>query len=151
MRQHSIFIHFVLLTVCIFIILDILDAILNFSKCSMMTGCHHPESLIAMSYLQESTKKKTLHPTSRSIENMPYSCRTIWAVKALVWTTKPTGSPTPESRKSTQPKRVPVACLFYTEMCIFCLICPPISRKPEFCRHSSACGLRVPPLYCKTH
>ena len=43
----------------------------------------------------------------------------LWAVKALVWTTKPTGSPTPESRKSTQPKRVPAACLFYTEMCIF--------------------------------
>ena len=75
----------------------------------------------------------------------------LWAVKALVWTTKPTGSPTPESRKSTQPKRVPAACLFYTEMCIFGHICPPISRKPEFSRHSGACGLRVPPFYCKTH
>ena len=74
----------------------------------------------------------------------------LWAVKALVWTTKPTGSPTPESRKSTQPKRVPAACLFYTEMCIFGHICPPISRKPEFSRHSGACGLRVPPFYCKT-
>ena len=61
------------------------------------------------------------------------------------------GSPTPESRKSTQPKRVPAACLFYTEMCIFGHICPPISRKPEFSRHSGACGLRVPPFYCKTH
>ena len=30
-------------------------------------------------------------------------------------------------------------------------ICPPISRKPEFSRHSGACGLRVPPFYCKTH
>ena len=29
-----------------------------------------------MSHLQESVKKKTLYPTSRSIENMPYSCRT---------------------------------------------------------------------------
>ena len=66
----------------------------------------------------------------------------LWAVKALVWTTKPTGCPTPESRKSTQPKRVPAACLFYTEMCIFGHICPPISRKPEFSRHSGACGLR---------
>ena len=75
----------------------------------------------------------------------------LWAVKALVWTTKPTGSPTPESRKSTQPKRVPAACLFYTAMCIFGHICPPISRKPEFSRHSGACGLRVPPFYCKTH
>ena len=75
----------------------------------------------------------------------------IWAVKALVWTTKPTGSPTPESRKSTQPKRVPAACLFYTDMCIFGHICPPISRKPEFSRHSGACVLRVPPFYCKTH
>ena len=27
----------------------------------------------------------------------------------------------------------------------------PISRKPEFSRHSGACGLRVPPFYCKTH
>ena len=70
----------------------------------------------------------------------------LWAVKALVWTTKPTGSPTPESRKSTQPKRVPAACLFYTEMCIFGHICPPFSRKPKFSRHSGACGLRVPPL-----
>ena len=70
----------------------------------------------------------------------------LWAVKALVWTTKPTGSPTPESRKSTQPKKVPAACLFYTEMCIFGHICPPISRKPEFSRHSGACGLRVPPF-----
>ena len=75
----------------------------------------------------------------------------LWAVKALVWTTKPTGSPTPESRKRTQPKRVRAACLFYTEMCIFGHICPPISRKPEFSRHSGACGLRVPPFYCKTH
>ena len=75
----------------------------------------------------------------------------LWAVKALVWTTKPTGSPTPESRKSIPPKRVPAACLFYTEMCIFGHICPPISRKPEFFRHSGACGLRVPPFYCKTH
>ena len=75
----------------------------------------------------------------------------LWAVKALVWTTKPTGSPTPESRKSIQPKRVPAACLFYTEMCIFRHICPPISRKPQFSRHSGACGLRVPPFYCKTH
>ena len=53
--------------------------------------------------------------------------------------------------KSTQPKRVPAACLSYTEMCIFGHICPPISRKPEFSRHSGACGLRVPPFYCKTH
>ena len=53
-------------------------------------------------------------------------------MKALVWTTKPTGSPTPESRKSTQPKRVPAACLFYTEMCIFGHICPPISRNQSF-------------------
>ena len=45
---------------------DILDAILNFSKCSMMTGCHHPESLMAMSNLQESVKKKTLYHNSRS-------------------------------------------------------------------------------------
>ena len=76
----------------------------------------------------------------------------LWAVKALKWTTKPTRSPTPESRKSTQPKRVPAACLFYTEMCIFGhIICSPISRKPEFSRHSGACGLRVPPFYCKTH
>ena len=73
----------------------------------------------------------------------------LWAVKALVWTTKPTGSPTPESRKSTQPKRVPAACLFYMEMCIFGHICPPISRKPEFSRHSGACGLRVPPFYVR--
>ena len=29
-----------------------------------------------MSYLQETIKKKTLYPTSRSIKNMPYSCRT---------------------------------------------------------------------------
>ena len=33
---------------------DILDAILNFSKRSMMTGCHHPESLMAISDIQES-------------------------------------------------------------------------------------------------
>ena len=45
---------------------DILDAILNFSKCSMMTGCHHPESLMALSNLQESVKKKTLYHNSRS-------------------------------------------------------------------------------------
>ena len=59
----------------------------------------------------------------------------LWAVKALVWTTKPTGSPTPESRKSTQPKRVPAACLFYTELCIFGHISPPISRKLWFPRN----------------
>ena len=45
---------------------DILDAILNFSKCSMMTGCHHPESLMALSNLQESVKNKTLYHNSRS-------------------------------------------------------------------------------------
>ena len=44
----------------------ILDAILNFSKCSMMTGSHHPESLMALSNLQESVKKKTLYLNSRS-------------------------------------------------------------------------------------
>ena len=68
----------------------------------------------------------------------------LWAVKALVWTTKPTGCPNPESRKSTQPKRVPAACLFYMEMCIFGHICPPISRKTEFSRQSGACKLPHP-------
>ena len=42
---------------------DILDAILNFSKCSMMTGCHHPEPLMVLSNLQESVKKKKLYTT----------------------------------------------------------------------------------------
>ena len=42
---------------------DILDAILNFSKRSMMTGCHHPEFLMAISDLQESVKKKKLYTT----------------------------------------------------------------------------------------
>ena len=48
----------------------------------------------------------------------------LWAVKALVWTTNPTGSPTPESRKSTQPKRVSAACLFYTEGAFMVIFVP---------------------------
>ena len=69
MRKHSIFIH--LRGTCIIVDVfslfsDILGAILNFSKRSMMTGCHHPESLMAMSNLQESVKKKTLYHNSRS-------------------------------------------------------------------------------------
>ena len=90
-------------------------------------------------------------PVGFVVHTSAFTVADLCAVKALVWTTKPTGSPTPESRKSTQPKRVPAACLLYTEMCIFGHICPPISRKPEFSRHSGACGLRVPPFYCKTH
>ena len=73
----------------------------------------------------------------------------LWAVKAFVWTTKPTGSPTPESQKYPA-KRVPAACLFYTAMCIFGHICPPISRKPEFSGIAVHVVLRVQPFYCKT-
>ena len=69
----------------------------------------------------------------------------LWAVKALVWSTNATASPTPESRKGTQPKRLPAACLFYTIMCFFGHICPLISR------HSGACGLKVSTISCKTH
>ena len=75
----------------------------------------------------------------------------LWAVKALVWTTNPTRSPTPESRKSTQPKRVPAACLFYTEVRIFGHMCTPISWKPEFSCYCVVCAMRVPPFDCKTH
>ena len=45
---------------------DLLDAILIFSNCSMMTGCHQLDFLLARSYLQESLKKKTLYAISRS-------------------------------------------------------------------------------------
>ena len=47
-------------------LLDLLDAILIFSNCSMMTGCHQLDSLLARSYLQESLKKKTLYAISGS-------------------------------------------------------------------------------------
>ena len=43
-----------------------MDAILIFSNCSMMTGCHQLDSLLARSYLQESLKKKTLYAITRS-------------------------------------------------------------------------------------
>ena len=55
---------------------DILDAILNFSKRSMMTECHHPESWMTMPVLEESIKKKTLYLISRSIKNRPLCYRT---------------------------------------------------------------------------
>ena len=64
----------------------------------------------------------------------------LWAVKALVWTTKPTGSPTPESRKSTQPKRVPAACLFYTEMGVQLPKVEKVPSRRGYPRH--ACSIR---------
>ena len=33
----------------------------------------------------------------------------------------------------------------------FSHICPPISQKPEFSRHSGVCGLRMPPVCCRAH
>ena len=42
----------------------------------------------------------------------------LWTLKALVWTTNPTGSRTPSTRGGTQPKRVPAPCLFYRK-CYF--------------------------------
>ena len=122
-----------------------LSAILNISKSSMMPRWHHSDS--SSERYQEVKSIKTFNAAliSRShAKSMFGNWTNLYGLQ------NPLG-PTPESRKSTQPKRVPAACLFYTEMCIFGHICPPISRKPEFCRHSGACGLRVPPLYCKTH
>ena len=41
--------------------LDLSDTILIFSNCSMMTGCHQLDSLLARSYLHESLKKIIRH------------------------------------------------------------------------------------------
>ena len=41
---------------------DLLDAILIFSNCSIMTGCHQLDSLLARYHLQESLKKKLYTP-----------------------------------------------------------------------------------------
>ena len=54
---------------------DILDVIFNFSKRSMMTECHHPESWVTMSVLEETIKKKTLYPIPRSIKKGQYAAR----------------------------------------------------------------------------
>ena len=63
----------------------------------------------------------------------------LWTLKALVWTTNPTGSRTPSNRGGTQPKRVPAPCLFYRK-CVFSVIFVPLfrvklSEKPDLCRY----------------
>ena len=63
----------------------------------------------------------------------------LWTLKALVWTTNPTGSRTPSTRGGTQPKRVPAPCLFYRK-CVFSVIFVPLfrvklSEKPDLCRY----------------
>ena len=49
----------------------------------MMTGCHHPESLMAMANLQESVKKKKLYTTiPGQIDFVPdYTVRLTNAIK----------------------------------------------------------------------
>ena len=44
---------------------------MNFSKYSLMTGCHHPESLMAMSKLQESVKKKLYTTIPGQVDFVP--------------------------------------------------------------------------------
>ena len=51
-----------------------------------------------------------------------------------------------------KPARVGTDTLqYYTEISFFGHLCTPISRKPELSRHSRLCGLKVHPLYCKSH
>ena len=53
--------------------------------------------------------------------------------------------------KKKYPAEEGTAAAFSIRQCAFSVIFVPYSRKPEFSRHSGACGLRVPPFYCKTH
>ena len=55
---------------------SILSTILNISKCPTMTRCQQLEYSKAMSELQESTKKKTLNPISRSRQFSPFFFQT---------------------------------------------------------------------------
>ena len=76
------------------------------------------------------------------LRNQSFACVSVlWAVKALEL-------PKVEKVPSW---RVPAACLFYTEMCIFGHISTLISRQPEFSRHSGVCRLKVARFYCKPH
>jgi len=54
----------------------ILDAILNFSKCSRVTKVHPADSENTPPWPHKTTKKKTYTDISQFSENMPLGCRT---------------------------------------------------------------------------
>ena len=79
----------------------------------------------------------------------------LWTLKALVWTTNPTGSRTPSTRGGTQPKRVPAPCLFYRK-CVFSVIFVPLfrvklSEKPDLCRYRRPMDLESTCMDYKPH
>ena len=54
----------------------ILDAILNFSNCSMVTRCHPPDSLCRRPHLSKYVKTFSMYFKSRSTSNSPDGYRT---------------------------------------------------------------------------
>ena len=79
----------------------------------------------------------------------------LWTLKALVWTTNPTGSRTPSTRGGTHSKRVPAPCLFYRK-CVFSVIFVPLfrvklSEKPDLCRYRRPIDLEGTCMNYKPH